>query len=596
MKSLGLDYIAAACVEAKVDAFVQAGEIKHLFHTDSEKAALAYVTSHVMQHGAMPNIETVGIHTGALLVQPKEPASYYLQHLNRRHIELRLREAVKDVTPYMESGPGKDPEKALDHIASAVFELSLQHMDAQILDFRNAREAVLAAFIQQQVHGSVVGIETGWPSLDQMTGGCQTGDLISYVARPGMGKTWSLLYSAHHAWTKQGKVPLVVSLEMPAIQVQQRMAALTAHVPASGVKTGHLTNNEEAKLKATLLDLGKEERPFWLVDGQMSVTIEDLLMMARMIQPDAIYVDGAYMLEHPDPRLNKWAKVGEVAGFLKKQLAMGRGGSGLRFVAAEPREHEAEEGRDARCGEHRRQRRDRPAVLGGAGALRRQDTRGHPHPAGSHPEGPRWRGRPVQAPLGLHGHGLLRGRRGGRDRRAGGRWVISLNPGSYVLGLEIPDYAWADWHAFRCHTGTICQFCGQPIFKKEGAAYHPDLMDNPSPNEHGFPNSAHVHLHCWVMSSGFRINVEPEDLRAFFHRATEHRLLHQAWKFFYDTNHKPDGSPNCQLGVHTFGCDCEDVLWNIPLTFAPLHQFKDLGEQGPLLPYPLAIFAGTEEY
>lgn len=323
MKSLGLDYIAAACAEGKVDAFVGAGDIKHLFHSESEQAALAYVSEFVMSHGALPQPETVGVHTGAMVMVPQEPASYYLEHLGRRHIEVTLRNASKECVPYMKTGPEKDPDKALDIMANAVFQLSLQSMDAQILDFRNAREAVLAAYIQQITAGTVTGVETGWPTLDEMMAGAQPGDLISYVARPGMGKTWSLLYSAHHAWQNQGKVPLVVSLEMPAIQVQQRMTALYSHIPASGLKTGFLTTAEEAKMKSDLLDLGNADQPFWLVDGQMSVTIEDLLMIARMLKPDAIYVDGAYMLEHPDPRLNKWAKVGEVAGFLKKQLAMG---------------------------------------------------------------------------------------------------------------------------------------------------------------------------------------------------------------------------------------------------------------------------------
>ena len=325
MKSLGLDYLSALCTEGKVDTFVAAGEIKHLFESESERDALTYVSDHVMKHGALPQVETVGIHTGATLFEVAEPSSYYLEHLQRRHIEIRLRQATKDCVPFMAANTEKDPEKALEIMAKVVIELSLTHMDAQILDFRNAREAVLSQFIQQMVHGNVSGVETGWPTLDDMTGGCQAGDLISYVARPGMGKTWSLLYSAHHAWTKQAKVPLFVSLEMPAIQVQQRMAALYASVPSGGLKTGHLTTMEETKLKDSLMDLGDAQRPFWVVDGQMSVTIDDLLMMARMVKPDAIYVDGAYMLEHPDPRLNKWAKVGEVAGFLKKHLAMGLG-------------------------------------------------------------------------------------------------------------------------------------------------------------------------------------------------------------------------------------------------------------------------------
>lgn len=323
MKSVGLDYLAALCSGGSITDLVEAGDIGHLFHTEAEKAALDYVRSHAMSHGALPKPDTVSAHTGAFLIEPKEPASYYLKHLHRRHIETTLRQASKQCEPFMATGPTKDPEAALEIMAKAVFDLSLRHMDAQILDFRNAREAVLSQFIQQQVHGSITGIRTGWQTLDEMMGGCQAGDLISYVARPGMGKTWSLLYSAHYAWEVQHQTPLVVSLEMPAIQIQQRMAALFAHIPSMGLKTGFLTTEEETKLKDHLVALGDADRPFWLVDGQMSVSIEDLLMIAKMLNPSAIYVDGAYMLDHPNKMLNHFAKVSAVATFLKKDLAMG---------------------------------------------------------------------------------------------------------------------------------------------------------------------------------------------------------------------------------------------------------------------------------
>ena len=80
----------------------------------------------------------------------------------------------------------------------------------------------LAHAVQQQ---GLTGVPTGLTQLDGLTGGWQPGDLIILAARPGMGKTAALLHFARTAALDHGHHTAIFSLEMPTLQLMQRMVA-----------------------------------------------------------------------------------------------------------------------------------------------------------------------------------------------------------------------------------------------------------------------------------------------------------------------------------------------------------------------------------
>lgn len=92
----------------------------------------------------------------------------------------------------------------------------------------------------------------GLPGLDAMTGGIQREDLTILMARPAMGKSaflTKILASVASYFRDQGNgmVARVVSCEMSAEQLQQRMVCLEARVSARRVQEGALTLEEFAR-------------------------------------------------------------------------------------------------------------------------------------------------------------------------------------------------------------------------------------------------------------------------------------------------------------------------------------------------------------
>lgn len=77
---------------------------------------------------------------------------------------------------------------------------------------------------RQQAHqrGECVGISTGLPCMDRITGGWRGGQLVILAARPAMGKTAVALHFAQAA-AGAGVPVCIFSLEMPATQLGGRM-------------------------------------------------------------------------------------------------------------------------------------------------------------------------------------------------------------------------------------------------------------------------------------------------------------------------------------------------------------------------------------
>lgn len=135
--------------------------------------------------------------------------------------------------------------------------------------------------------------------------------------------SWQMFFGAPHAWEAQGIVPMFVSMEMNTLVCQQRLAAMNAHVPMTKLKTGGLTTKGLGKLKAALSGVAKKDKPFWIVDGNLTATVEDVWMLAEQLKPGVIYIDGAYLLKHPRER-DRFKRVAENADLIKTTLAKER--------------------------------------------------------------------------------------------------------------------------------------------------------------------------------------------------------------------------------------------------------------------------------
>ena len=153
------------------------------------------------------------VDTGATKHHLGELRSEYLND----NVKLMLRNAANKVQEgdLLAAIDGLLGETArLKHVTSPVRDLDVSNLDDVVAYFEN---------VKKQQESGTHGIYTGLAGFDNyLPAGITAGQLGVLLAYPAIGKSWMALYLAVQAW-KNGKSPLIVSLEMTETEVRNRV-------------------------------------------------------------------------------------------------------------------------------------------------------------------------------------------------------------------------------------------------------------------------------------------------------------------------------------------------------------------------------------
>ena len=96
--------------------------------------------------------------------------------------------------------------------------------------------------------GDVIGLNTGFTRVNDITQGFQKGNLIILAARPAVGKTALALNFAYRVATRAKKPVAIFSLEMPSEALVTRLLGSESFIPLRNLTTGKLSGEQRIKL------------------------------------------------------------------------------------------------------------------------------------------------------------------------------------------------------------------------------------------------------------------------------------------------------------------------------------------------------------
>ena len=138
----------------------------------------------------------------------------------------------------------------------------------------------------------LLGISTGFKSIDEITHGILKQQLWTIAAPPKTGKSVLALQIALRAQDENMRV-MFQSFEMTADEMKRRYDAQRAKIAYSRLLTGGLHPKEEADYIASL----EVERPdFWMPDNIAARTITGLCAKIEKFEPEIVFVDGMYLM------------------------------------------------------------------------------------------------------------------------------------------------------------------------------------------------------------------------------------------------------------------------------------------------------------
>lgn len=257
-----------------------------------EVDAYQFIRQHRQRYSELPDLGTVERELGKRFPRAPECVDHYLDKVMDRKF-------YNDVLPNVQDLRESMKEHDMEQVRERISELGrVARTSTQRQDIRTIGELttdVLGAYRQAQLTVGLSGIPTGFETLDMETGGWQNGDLVYYVARPGIGKTWVLLHNLMTAY-HNNKSCLVVTTEMTLQQIATRWYSLIAGVNPDSARKGKLSYFTRRRYEETLLAMGNENsiHIYGAGFGSRVQHIDDLI---QELNPDIVYIDGAYLLK-----------------------------------------------------------------------------------------------------------------------------------------------------------------------------------------------------------------------------------------------------------------------------------------------------------
>ena len=241
---------------------------------------------------------------------------HHLEELQSEYLVDSLKDILRGAAADIQGGQGNIALESLIAKTSelkkntaAIRDIDVTDLDSAIAYFEN---------VQKQREAGAIGIKTGLPGFDNyLPAGIMPGQLGVFLAYPGIGKSWLSLYFAVQAW-KQGRKPLVISLEMSETEVRNR--AFT--IMGEGLWSHRKLSNGEVELD-TLKQWhqkhlqGKPE--FHIISNDLGGEITPSVLRGKIDQykPDFVIVDYLQLMSPNQKSENETVRMKNLSRELK---------------------------------------------------------------------------------------------------------------------------------------------------------------------------------------------------------------------------------------------------------------------------------------
>ena len=188
------------------------------------------------------------------------PGNYhhYAELVARKHVMRALIDCAHQITEnaYDE---GQDTAVVLDDAEKMIYAIGNQSTVHKFVAIRDKMDDAwdrIEALSKQD--GSIRGVPTGFPDLDNLLSGLHPSDLVILAARPSMGKTSLALDIARNAAVRHNVPVGIFSLEMSSEQLVDRMLSSESYVNSWKLRTGGVRDEEDfSRIRDALESLSK---------------------------------------------------------------------------------------------------------------------------------------------------------------------------------------------------------------------------------------------------------------------------------------------------------------------------------------------------
>ena len=273
---------------------LEAGVQDDWFFVDENRQVWRFIRQHWTKYQEVPTAVTIKDNFPTYrLLAVEDSIEYLLDQL----IEYRKRQNVIEVVQNSaEAISAGDHNAAIAAITTGIARLQEEaNSESHDVDLTAAPETRFDEYLSIKTRpNGLLGMATGFKTIDQATAGLQPGQLVTIIAPPKTGKSVLAMQMAVNIH-RDGFVPMFVSFEMNNIEQQQRHDSMRARISHARLTRGALHKDEEERYKAEL-EAMKSMHKFYLSDSVSAMTVTSLSAKVDKLKPDVVFVDGVYLM------------------------------------------------------------------------------------------------------------------------------------------------------------------------------------------------------------------------------------------------------------------------------------------------------------
>lgn len=264
------------------------------FYDDDSRIVWKFILDHVGKYQEVPSPQIVKENFPTYkLFEVDDNVEYMLDNLVDRRKRQKIIEVVQDAAEEISQG---NHVKAIDLVSRGIAALTDEGV-SKTSDINLSKDATVRydEYIELKNRpNGLLGIPTGFNTIDLATAGLQPGQLITIIAPPKTGKSILSLQVAVNLH-EDGYVPMYQSFEMFNSEQKNRHDAMRAGISHGRLIRGALKVDEEVRYKKALERM-EQMHNFYLTDSPSASTVSGLYAKIEKLQPDIVFVDGVYLM------------------------------------------------------------------------------------------------------------------------------------------------------------------------------------------------------------------------------------------------------------------------------------------------------------
>ncbi|MFL5342595.1 MAG: replicative DNA helicase [Gemmataceae bacterium] len=242
----------------------------------------------------------------------------HARRVRERAVIRSLNFAAKEIVAATEHGKGnaakllEEAEQKIFGIAEGGFSGKSVRLDDAMARFFDLIDA------RARRGGRLAGLPTGFPDLDELTGGLNDGEMTILAARTSVGKTSLALQIARAAAVEYQAPALFVSLEMSEAEITQRVLCGAADVDGQRLRNGCPSREDIERLTACRAKV--KGAPLFIDDTPSQRMIRIAATARRRKRQDGlrlVVVDYLQLVEPDDRKAARHEQVSAVSRRLK---------------------------------------------------------------------------------------------------------------------------------------------------------------------------------------------------------------------------------------------------------------------------------------